>query len=123
MKIILDTHIFLWALASPGKIKKEKRFEIEILSNIVYVSAISITELMIKASLGKLKIDFDPVAMAEKSGFELLNFTGKDALRLKELPYHHRDPFDRMIIAQGMSNNFPIMTEDEHFRDYECKLI
>ncbi len=123
MKIILDTHIFLWALADPDKIGEERLREIEIRSNRIFISSISIAELMIKASLGKIKINFNPVEMAEKSGFELLDFTSRDALVLKSLPSHHRDPFDRMIIAQGMVNKYCIMSNDEKFFHYDCKLL
>lgn len=78
---------------------------------------------MIKASIEKLVIDFDPVAMAEESGFALLDFTAKSAIRLKDMPFHHRDPFDRMLIAQGMADNYPIMTNDPKFALYPCTVI
>lgn len=123
MKIILDTHIFLWALSHPQKIRKEKRIEIELLSNIVYISSISIAEIMIKASIGKLNIEFDPIELADQSGFELLDFTAQDAVLLKDLPFHHQDPFDRMLIVQSIANNYPIITDDEKFEPYDCKLI
>ena len=123
MKIILDTHIFLWALSTPKKIAKRKLAELESLSNIIYVSSISIAELMIKASLGRLEVDFDPVEMISRCGFEPLSFRGEDALLLKELPFHHKDPFDRMLIAQSIATQYPIMTEDDRFRAYGCKLV
>jgi len=123
MKIILDTHIFLWALSTPKKIAKRRLEELKSLSNIIYVSSISIAELMIKASIGKLKIDFDPVDMVGKCGFEPLMFRGEDALLLKDLPFHHKDPFDRMLIAQSIATQYAIMTDDERFRAYGCKLV
>ena len=123
MKIIIDTHIFLWALSDPSKIDKGRRDQIELLSNTIYVSSISVTELMIKSSLGKLTIDFDVVEMIEKSGFEQLDFTANDALKLKEMPFHHKDPFDRMLIAQAEANGFFIMSDDSKFSLYDCKLI
>ena len=123
MKLLLDTHIFLWALSDPSKIDKGRRDQIELLSNTIYVSSISVTELMIKSSLGKLTIDFDVVEMIEKSGFEQLDFTANDALKLKEMPFHHKDPFDRMLIAQATANGFFIMSDDNKFSLYDCKLI
>ena len=93
------------------------------MSNTVYVSSITIAEMMIKASIGKLKIDFDPVDMAEQSGFELLDFSGHDALLLKDMPFHHKDPFDRMLIAQSITNKCHIMTDDKKFNLYECQLL
>lgn len=123
MKIIVDTHIFLWALSSPEKIEKHRQAELGSRSNVIYVSSISIAELMVKASIGKLRIDFDPVEMIDKCGFEPLSFRGEDALLLKGLPFHHRDPFDRMLIAQSIANQYPIMTDDEKFPAYGCRLV
>ncbi len=123
MKIIVDTHIFLWALSDPGKIDPGKLKEIETPANQLFLSSISIAELMIKASLKKITIDFDPIEMAGKSGFELLPFSAADAMLLKELPFHHKDPFDRMLIAQSLANNFLLMSDDEKISRYECRVI
>jgi PIN domain nuclease of toxin-antitoxin system len=123
MKIIIDTHIFLWALASPEKIAAAKRRELELPTNIIYVSSITLAEILIKASMGKLQIDFDPVDFARQSGFEILAFTGSDALPLKNLPFHHRDPFDRMLISQSITTKYPLMTDDRKIKLYECTVI
>jgi len=123
MNIIIDTHIFLWALSSPSRINGHQRDELETATNTVYVSSVSIAEIMIKSSLGKLPIDFDPVDMAERSGFDLLDFSGRDALPLKDMPFHHKDPFDRMLIAQSISRAFSIITNDTKFSLYKCKLL
>ena len=123
MNIIIDTHIFLWALSYPDRISGSKRTLLEDLSNSIYVSAVSIAELMIKASVEKLRIDFNPVAMAEKSGFVLLDFKAEAALLLKDLPFHHKDPFDRMLVAQSITHNYPIMTEDPKIGLYNCRLV
>lgn len=123
VKIILDTHIFLWALGDPERIREKSRAEIETLSNIVYISSISIAEIMIKSSIGKLRVDYNPVEKALECGFELLDYKANDALLLKELPFHHRDPFDRMLISQSLANSYPIVTHDTKFSDYGCKLL
>jgi PIN domain nuclease of toxin-antitoxin system len=123
MNIIIDTHIFLWALADPSKLTKNKREQLELLSNTIYVSAITVTELMIKSSIGKLEIAFDVLGMIEKSGFEHLSYSSSDALKLKKMPFHHKDPFDRMLIAQAQENNFFIMSDDNKFSMYDCKLL
>ena len=123
MKIIIDTHIFLWALTEPSKIEKDKLAQLRLMSNTIYVSAITVTELMIKSSIGKLDIDFDVIEMIRQSGFEQLDFTAADALKLKEMPFHHKDPFDRMLIAQAQENNFFLMSDDSKFSMYDCKLI
>lgn len=123
MKILIDTHIFLWALSEPGRIPAKRRAELESKANIIYVSAMSIAEIMIKASIGKIDIQFDPVAEAKRSGFEMLDFTGQHALHLGSLPFHHRDPFDRMLIAQGLTTGFAIMTDDVKFKPYGVHLV
>ena len=123
MKILLDTHMFLWAVAEPDKLSRKFRERLEVPTNIVHVSSVTIAELMIKASIGKLKIEFNPVEVALQSGFELLDFTSEDALLLLELPFHHRGPFDRMLIAQGICNDLRLMSIDAKFPLYPCKLV
>ena len=123
MKLIIDPPIFLWALSAPKRIPKDKLAEIEMQANIVYVSSISIAGVMIKASIGKLDVRFDPMEMVEKCGFESLDFRSEDALLLKDLPFHHRDPFDRMLIAQSIANKYPIITDDQKFQAYACRLV
>jgi PIN domain nuclease of toxin-antitoxin system len=123
VNIIIDTHIFLWALSDPSKLSERHLTELETPANIIWLSSVSVTEIMIKASIGKLTIDFDTVAIAEKSGFEMLDYSASDALPLKGLSFHHRDPFDRMLISQSLSRGYRIMTEDAKFLSYECKLV
>ena len=123
MKIIIDTHIFLWAISDPSKLTTKQTQALQTLSNTIYLSSISITELMIKSSIGKLKIDFDPIAVAKESGFELLDFSASDAMALKDLPFHHKDPFDRMLISQAINRKYKIMTVDSKFKNYDYKLF
>lgn len=122
MNLILDTHIFLWAIASPEKLTGRQREEIEQPTNRLFLSAISVAELMIKASLGKLTFPFDPREAALASGIETLPFTAEDAIRLGALPFHHRDPFDRMLIAQAQARGFIVMTADRQFASYDVRL-
>ena len=123
MKIILDTHIFLWCLAEPEHLSELQRNEIETLANTILVSSISIAEIMIKSSLGKLELSFDPVEKAREAGFDLLDFGAEDALLLGKLPFHHRDPFDRMLIAQSIGNNYPVISNNAKFGLYKCRII
>ena len=123
MKLLLDTHIFLWALSEPNRLSQKQVIAMEDPTNTVYVSSISITEIAIKASLGKLELVFDPLDAAEKSGFEMLDFSAKDALILKDLPFHHRDPFDRMLITQAISRKLVIATQDSFFDQYDCCIL
>ncbi len=123
MRILVDTHIFLWMLSSPEKLSETRRYEIESSTNELYLSAISIAEMMIKHSIGKIKINFDPIDMASKIGLELLSFSGEEAMVLKALPFHHRDPFDRMLIAQSLTNKLALMSDDKKFLHYDCRII
>jgi PIN domain nuclease of toxin-antitoxin system len=110
MKLLLDTHIFLWALSEPNWLSKKQIVAMEDPTNTVYVSSIVITEIAIKVSLGKLELGFGLIDAAEKSDFGMLDFSAKGALLLKDLPFHHRDPFDRMLITQAISRKLFIAT-------------
>lgn len=123
MKILIDTHIFLWAISDNPKLSKKNIQALQTLTNTIYVSSISITELMIKASIGKLQVDFDPIKIVKESGFELLDYSAEDSIYLKTLPFHHKDPFDRMLISQAINRKIKIMTEDSKFSKYHCKLF
>ena len=123
MKLLLDTHTFLWALSEPNRLSKKQIAAMEDPTNKVYVSSISITEITIKASLGKLELSFDPIDAAERSGFEMLDFSAKDALLLKDLPFHHRDPFDRMLITQAISRKLIFVTQDSLMEPYDCRTL
>lgn len=123
MKILLDSHIFIWSLIEPKKLSNSRQQLIFSPETHIYISAISIAELMIKQSIGKLDIPIDLIAMAEKSQFEHLDFIASDAVLLKQLPMHHRDPFDRMLICQAQSRDLHIMSDDAWFARYDCRLV
>ena len=121
MNILLDTHIFLWLLTNPGKIKKERLSLLESYTNNVYLSSISVAELMIKHSIGKIDIQFNPIEQAKNIGLEMIDFTAKEAILLKTLPFHHKDPFDRILICQSIHNDYLFMTNDDKIKQYKCK--
>lgn len=123
MKILIDTHIFLWMLSCPEKINSKRRYELESPANEVILSAMSIAELMIKSSIGKIRIEFDPLEMAKKMQIEVLDFSGAHAMALGNLPFHHKDPFDRMILAQSLVNKVALMSDDPKFLKYNCNII
>jgi PIN domain nuclease of toxin-antitoxin system len=123
VKIIIDTHILLWSLADPDRLRDAQRRELETRANTIFVSSVSIAEIMIKASLGKLDPPADLVEVIEESGFEFLDFSASDAFLLKDLPYHHRDPFDRMLIAQSLARDYFLMSDDEKIRLYACRVM
>ena len=123
MKILLDTHIFLWMLTSPERLNDKRRYELETPGNEVFLSAMSIAELMIKHTIGKIHVEFDPLDMAKQMRIEILSFSGDHAMLLGKMPLHHKDPFDRMIIAQAIVNRLPLMSDDPKFSAYNCKII
>ena len=123
MKILIDTHIFLWMLSWPEKINPKRRYELESPANEIFLSSMSIAELVIKSSLGKIDVSFDPLELAEKMRIEILSFSGADAMALGELPFHHKDPFDRMLIAQAIIRRLYLMSDDSKFVKYKCKLM
>ena len=122
MNILIDTHIFIWLLKTPEKISPEHTAILKS-PHTFFLSSISIAEMMIKSSIGKLQVDYDPVELAEKSGLKLLDFNALDAALLKTLPMHHKDPFDRMLICQCISRDYTMMTMDSKFEPYDCSLV
>lgn len=123
MRILLDTHIVLWALDAPEKLSKKQISALENPANQVFVSSISISELMIKCSIGKLSVKANLLDLIEQMGFEYLNYTPQDAIVLKDLPYIHRDPFDRMLITQAKQQHCVLMSNDAMIRQYDCKVF
>ncbi len=109
-------------LSSPEKLNETRCYELKSSANEVFLSAISIVELMIKSSIGKININFNPLEMAEKMRIDILDFSGTHAVTLGELPLHHKDPFDRMIIAQALTNKLILMSDDSKFPQYNIKI-
>jgi PIN domain nuclease of toxin-antitoxin system len=117
MRVLLDTHILLWALGSPLKLSKETRRLID--TSGVYVSAASIWEISIKASLGKLTADpADILDAIEPAGLVMLPVLGEHAAKVARLPPRHKDPFDRILIAQAMTEPMILLTNDEALAGY-----
>jgi PIN domain nuclease of toxin-antitoxin system len=117
MRLLLDTHLLLWALSSPEKLTKRARQRIE--SSEVYASAASIWEISIKSALGKLEADPNEVlAGVEPAGFSHLTIVGGHAVKVAELPPVHKDPFDRLLVAQARFEPMILLTDDEGPRAY-----
>ena len=123
MSIIIDTHIFLWLASNPDKVSKKDMQYIEDLNNTIYLSSMSIAEIMIKKSIGNLNFEADILTILEEMGIEVLEFNAQSAIMLGTLPMHHKDPFDRMIICQAITNNYKIISVDSKFKMYDCKLL
>ena len=123
MRLLLDTHILLHALTEPERLARKRSESIESPANAVFVSAVSIAEIAIKVSIGKLHIDVDLLSAVEDAGFEWLDFSPREALQLAELPLHHRDPFDRMLVVQSQANDLALVTDDSKLADYDCRIL
>ena len=109
--MLLDTHLLLWALAAPARLPPKARRVIR--DADVYVSAASIWEISIKAALGKLRADpHEVLAALEPAGFLSLPIAGEHAARVARLPTVHRDPFDRLLVAQALVEPMRLLTDD-----------
>ncbi len=121
MRILLDTHLLLWALAEPDKLPAAVRARIEDPESEILFSAASIWEIAIKGSLGRLPPAARPdlvVKAAESSGFTELPVRAEAAALVATLPSHHRDPFDRLLIAQAIAEPAAFATVDKALRGY-----
>jgi len=123
MNYLIDTHIFLWWLDDNKKLKKHVKSIISDPENIIYLSAASAWEMSIKKSLGKLKIDFDLSDELKINGIEPLPITMAHCKVVEYLPYHHQDPFDRMLIAQSKSDNITLISHDKTLGIYDANVL
>lgn len=118
MRVLLDTHIYLWALTDDPKLSAAAR-KIILDADEVFVSAASIWEASIKVGLGKLDADIDQlVAEIEASGFSELPVKAAHAAMVRSLPDIHRDPFDRILVAQAMAEPLRLISADGHLSKY-----
>ncbi len=127
MKLLLDTHTLLWFIAGSNSLSSSARESIENNSNEKFVSVVSIWETAIKVSIGKISLTtpFEVLFphQLEVNGFELLPVKVEHASVVSNLPFHHRDPFDRMLIAQSIVEELTIVTLDLEFADYSAKVL
>jgi PIN domain nuclease of toxin-antitoxin system len=120
VRVLLDTAVLIFAVESPDRLSKRARTVLKNPDNIRELSSISLTEIAIMTTLGKLNISAEIAHQALRDmDIRILPFTADHAFRLFELPAHHRDPFDRQIIAQALSEDIPVVTSDAEFRAYE----
>ncbi len=115
---MLDTHIFLWWLSDADRLSKEVFDIISDSSNQIYISSASIWEIATKESLGKIEIDANLDTIIEECGFLELKISAKCANVVKSLPPIHKDPFDRMLIAQAKQWNLILITIDQSIVKY-----
>ena len=122
MKLLLDTHAFLWWRLDNRKLKAEARRAIST-ADLVWVSAASGWEVAIKRAIGKLRLADPFPDMVESSGFFGLPVTLWHAEELVRLPPHHSDPFDRMLIAQARAESAIVVTHDRQFEPYGISVL
>jgi PIN domain nuclease of toxin-antitoxin system len=125
MRLLLDTHVFLWWVAGGPPVSRRARSAIADGKNECLVSMASAWEMAIKVSLGKLEIDgslerFLPEQLAA-NGFQVLPIDLEHVFRLTRLPFHHRDPFDRLLVAQALDGDLTLVSADPVFDKYGIK--
>jgi PIN domain nuclease of toxin-antitoxin system len=123
MKLLLDTHAFLWAVMAPEKLGRKARTAMESPGNEIFVSAITFWELSLKYSLGKLQLEGiapdELPSAAEDAGFSLCTIEPQIAASFHQIPrIGHKDPFDRMLIWQAIQSDFTLLSKDSAMKHY-----
>lgn len=126
-RLLLDTHTFLWWINDAPELSQTARDAISNADSECFLSVASCWEMSIKSSLGKLTLT-KPVErfvldQITENGFLILNIELRHAAKVESLPFHHRDPFDRLLIGQAISEKLTIITADSKFSHYGVKLI
>lgn len=127
MRLLLDTHAFLWWVMDAPQLTAKARKAISDGANACHLSLASCWELAIKSSLGKLRLSlpveqFIPEQLAA-NGFSLLGVDFRHVVRVESLPWHHRDPFDRLLVAQAQTEKLAIVSDDKVLSDYGVRRI
>jgi PIN domain nuclease of toxin-antitoxin system len=123
VKLLLDTNAFLWWLDNPAELKDEARVAIANPRNFIFVSAVSIVELIIKEGTGKLTTSERLEERLLECRFQELPFSIAHATAMRGLPPIHKDPFDRMLIAQTISESMTLVTRDAVLKSYEVTIM
>jgi PIN domain nuclease of toxin-antitoxin system len=123
---LIDTHVLLWYIQGEKRLSSPVRQLIDSVDNIIYLSKASLWEMTIKSALGKLTIGVSLDTLEDylqQEGFFILDFDFADLIQLYQLPFHHGDPFDRLIIAQALVHELTIISDDQNFGYYPAKLV
>ena len=127
MKLLLDTQAFLWWLSDDPRLGKKARRQIADCKNEIFLSVASLWELTIKVSLGRFDVtgDFEVWVLAQlaRNRFEILPIQLAHVLALSRLPSHHKDPFDRILIAQAIGEAMPLLTVDADIARYPVEIL
>jgi PIN domain nuclease of toxin-antitoxin system len=120
---LIDTHVLLWLDEGPEKISEHILGLLRDPKHVVYCSAASLWEIAIKQNVGKLRVEGSLTDMLERYGLRELPVTARDAENTRGLPLHHRDPFDRMLVAQAMAGNLVLVSGDRQMLAYEVPIL
>nr|WP_199314250.1 type II toxin-antitoxin system VapC family toxin [Leptolyngbya sp. FACHB-671] len=124
---MLDTHAFLWFIEGNSTLSELARNLIEEQANQRFLSVASLWEIAIKSSIGKLELKMTLTELVERevygNAIELLEIQPEHLDELTKLPFHHSDPFDRLILAQSLTENIPVVTKDDEFKSYSTTLL
>jgi len=123
MNVLLDTHILIWALENNPTLSENARNAITAGRNMVFVSSVSVWEISIKKSIGKLKVPDNLLEELLSHRFSLLDINAEHAQLAGALPLIHKDPFDRMLVAQAKIEKLTLISVDPHIAQYEVKLL
>lgn len=123
MRYLVDTHILIWWISGDRKLKSSVKDVLKDSSNQVYVSVVSGLEIAIKKRTGKIKLKTNLKECFKKSGFSVLDVNLPHVLELDRLPVYHKDPFDRMIVAQASEESLVLISEDPKIKKYKVKTL
>ena len=127
LDLLFDMHSFVWWADEPTKLSRVALAALEDENNRLFLSGVSIWEMQIKVQLGKMKLKLplqDLIDSQQRDNeVEILSITTEHILALDNLPFHHKDPFDRLLIAQSLVEDFTILTVDSEFPAYPAKLL
>jgi PIN domain nuclease of toxin-antitoxin system len=122
LRLLIDTHVLIWSRADPRQLTK-KAADAIVQAEIVFVSVATAWEIAIKTSLGRLRLPKPVEAAISEGGFEHLPISLQHAAMVQDLPHHHGDPFDRMLIVQAIAENLVMVTRDHAFSAYGIPII
>ncbi len=122
MRLLLDTHVVLWQLEGTRTVGPRAQQAIEGASELLF-SVVSFAEIGVKAAIGKLVVPDDLHQHIVRSGLRILGLAPDHGLGVADLPMHHRDPFDRLLISQARSEGLTVLTADARIADYDVALI
>jgi len=127
VKLLLDTHVWIWLLTDPDRLSGAARSALLAPDNQLHLSSASTWEISVKAAAGRLELDGSPASLLQEaivaSGVVALPIEHSHALQTGRLPRHHRDPFDRMLVAQAQVERLTLVSADRQFADYEVEVL